>query len=179
MINKKIVWLSAFKNVVPANYENWLENLALHGWNVDKIGQWSSIYMTFKYGEPKHYRFVYDMQAFPTKEYKETYEQFGWNFVGQMASAFIWRKEYTNEKPESFSDKESVEKRNNRVFWAASVSFIMFLLMALIISVFFVINIKHLMPEDIFQFVLGMAISYGFAGYMGYVLKKIHKNKNR
>lgn len=179
MKNKKRVWLSAFTNVVPADYEKWLENLASQGWHVDKIGQWSSICMTFKRGKPKQYRFVYDMQAIPQKYYKTTYEQFGWEFVGQMASAFIWRKEYTHERPESFSDKESLEKRSKRVIAAVSVSLIMFLLTAIIVTVCFVVNIKHLVWGDILQFILGMVLTYGFAIYLGYVMYEINKNKQR
>lgn len=179
MKNKKTVWLSAFTNVVPADYEKWLEDLASQGWHVDKIGQWSSIYMTFKHGKPKKYRFVYDMQAVPKKDYKTTYEQFGWEFVGQMASAFIWRKEYTQERPESFSDQESLEKRSKRVIAAASVSFILFLLAAIIVTVCFAVNFRNLVPGDILQFILGMVLTYVFTGYMGYVMNKINKNKQR
>lgn len=179
MKNKKTVWLSAFKNVVPADYEKWLEDLALQGWHVDKIGQWSSVYMTFKRGKPKQYRFVYDMQAVPKKDYKMTYEQFGWEFIGQMASVFIWRKEYTQERPESFSDKESLEKRSRRVIAAASVSFVMFLLTAIIVTVCFVVNFRHLVPGDILQFIIGMVLTYGVAIYIGYVMNKINKNKQR
>ncbi len=179
MNNKKTVWFSAFKNVVPADYEKQLEDYALQGWQVDKIGQWSSVFMVLKRGEPKKYRFVYDMQTIPIKDYRSTYEQFGWEFVGQMASAFIWRKEYTQEKPESFSDKESLEKRNRRVIVAASVSFFMFLLTAIIVTVCFVVNFRHLVPSDIFQFILGMGLSFVFTIYMGYVMIKINKNIQR
>jgi len=179
MKNKKTVWFSAFKNVVPADYEKWLEDSALQGWQVDKIGQWSSVCMTLKRGEPKQYRFVYDMQAVPKKDYKTTYEQFGWEFVGQMASAFIWRKKYTQERPESFSDKESLKKRNRRVIAAASVSFFIFLLTAIIVTLCFVVNFRHLVPSDILQFILGMVLSYVFTIYMGYVMNKINKNNQR
>lgn len=179
MKDKKIVWLSAFRNVVPADYENWLEDSSLQGWNIDKIDQWSSILMTFKRGNPKKYRYVYDVQAMPKKDYKTTYEEFGWEFVGQMASVFIWRKEYKQERPESFSDKESLEKRSKRDIAAASVSFMMFLLAAIIITVVFIVNFRYLKPGDILQFILGMVLTYGIFIYMGYVMNKINKNKQR
>ncbi|MEA5007216.1 DUF2812 domain-containing protein [Clostridium tyrobutyricum] len=53
MKNKKTIWLSVFKNFVPTDYENWLEQLALQGWNIDHINQWSPIIMTFHRSEPK------------------------------------------------------------------------------------------------------------------------------
>ena len=178
MKDRKVAWLSAFRNVVPADYEKWLEDLALQGWHMDKIGQWSSMRMTFRRGEPKRYRYVYDMQVSPKHDYKATYEQFGWEFVGQMASAYIWRKEYAQERPESFSDRESVEKRNNRVVAAASVSFFMFLTAFIIITVFFILSFKQLIPVDVFQFILGMALTGIFSLYMGYVMNKIIRSNS-
>jgi len=61
MKTKKVVWFSAFKHVAPADYENWLEKMALQGWNIDKIGQWSSIYLAMAKTSPKKYRYVYDI----------------------------------------------------------------------------------------------------------------------
>jgi hypothetical protein len=106
----KSVYFSAFRegNIIPANFETWLEDMALQGWKVEKIGQWSSLKMVFIESTPKKCRFVYDVNSFPTEEYKSIYEQFGWEYVGQMASANIWRQEYTNKRPESFSDMESI-----------------------------------------------------------------------
>ena len=179
MKNTKAVWMSAFTNVVPADYENWLEEMDSQGWHIDKIGQWSSIYMTFKQAAPKKYRYVYDMQAIPKKDYKATYEDFGWEFVGQMASAMIWRKEYSQERPESFTDLESLEKRTRRVAGAASVSFIMFSLLAIALTVCFIVFFNRLAPIDIFQFVLGLVLTYSFSLYMGHVVRKIYKNRQR
>ncbi len=179
MKRKKTVWFSAFTKVVPADYENWLEDLASQGWHAERIGQWSSIFLTLRKGEPRRYRYVYDMQAIPGKDYKATYEQFGWEFVGQMASALIWRKEYTGERPESFSDAESLEKRNRRVMYAASVSFFLFLLTAAILTVCFALKLGRLTQGDTLQFILGMALTYAFTIYMGSVLSKIYRNKRR
>lgn len=179
MKNTKRALCSPFVNVVPAEYENWLEKMAEKGWHVDHIGQWSSICMTFKRGEPKKYRFVYDLQAFPKKDYKATYEQFGWEFVGQMASAFIWRREYTDERPESFTDMESLEKRSKRVAAAVLVNFILFLLITIIIAGCFIANYHRLNTEGILQFVLGLLLSGAFTMYLGYVMKNIYKNKQK
>lgn len=179
MSDKKAAWFSAFINVVPADYEKWLEDLALQGWNIDKIGQWSSIRMVFKHTTPKRYRYVFDMQAAPKKDYKATYEQFGWEFVGQMASAFIWRKEYDGDKPESFSDAESVIKRNTNVMYAVMVSFILFLITSVVLTVSFVLFFSTLNLSDILQFIFGCTLSYLFTIYLGYVIDNINKNRLR
>lgn len=127
MKDKKIVWFSAFRRVIPADYENWLEQMAAEGWHINHFRQWSSIYMTLTRGEPKKYRFVYDPQVSPRKDYITTYEQFGWEYLGRMASAHFWRMEYAGERPEAFSDKESKVARNRRTLSAVSVSFFLFL----------------------------------------------------
>jgi Protein of unknown function (DUF2812) len=127
MKDKKIVWFSAFRRVIPADYENWLEKMAAEGWHINHFRQWSSIYMTFKRDKPKKYRFVYDPQVSPRKDYITTYEQFSWEYLGRMASAHFWRMEYEGERPEAFSDKDSKMARNRRTLSAGSVSFFLFL----------------------------------------------------
>lgn len=179
MKTNKVVLLSAFKYVVPADYEAWFENLAANGWYPKKIGQWSSIAMTLLRREPKKYRYVVDMQALPKKDYKSTYEQFGWEFIGQMASAFVWRKEYTDKRPESFSEMHGLEERNKRFIYAVSVSFFMFLIGAIIVTVCFIINFKSLLLGDYIQFVLGLLLSYSAAVYLGFVMKKIYRNRQK
>ena len=177
MRNKKTVWLSVFRNVVPANYELWLEQLAIQGWNIDHIGQWSSIAMTFRRTEPKIYRYIFDLQAFPRKEYIFTYEQFGWEFIGQMASCFIWRREYTDERPESFTSQESLEKRNKQVISAILVSFIMYLIVSTLLIANLVIKFANLSTSGVVQFILGIVLSSAFTLYLGYVMKEIYKNR--
>jgi hypothetical protein len=134
MSDRKIVLFSAFRHLLPSDYENWLEQMATEGWHIDHIGQWSSVCMTFQHGEPKKYRFVYDPQVSPRKEYIATYEQFGWQYLGCMASAHIWRMEYEGERPQAFSDREGLVDRNRRNFIAVSVSFFIFLAAVIAIS---------------------------------------------
>ncbi len=126
MTERKLQWLTPFRYVVPADYENWFEEQAAAGWHPVKVGQWSSIAMRFAKGSPKKYRYVVDMQPMPKKDYMRAYEEFGWEFVGQMASAMVWRREYDGERPESFSDAPSRRERNTRFFRAVSVSCFLF-----------------------------------------------------
>lgn len=86
--------------------------------------------MTFTKTESKRYRYVFDLNAFPTKEYKSIYEQLGWVFVGKMASFFIWRKEYSSSRPESFTDRESLIKRNQQVINALTACFAVMIIAA-------------------------------------------------
>lgn len=129
-MEKKTVWFSALRHVAPVDYELWLESLAAEGWNIDRVGQTSSTYMVFTKTEPKQYRYVFDLNAFPTEDYFNTYTQFGWECIGHMSSCYIWRKAYSGVRPEAFSDRESRVRRNKRVKTVLLICF-SFLLLAI------------------------------------------------
>jgi hypothetical protein len=81
-VKKKVFLFSVFRNFVPTQYEAWLEKNALNGWHPKNVTQSSSVGMTFIKGEPKQYRYVFDMQFAQDKGYKAIYEAFGWEYVG-------------------------------------------------------------------------------------------------
>ena len=135
--------------------------------------------MTFRRGKPKKYRFVYDPQVSPRKEYIATYEQFGWEYLGRMASAHIWRMEYEGERPEAFSEAESLVKRNRRNIAAASVSFTIFLITTLVVGILLLFFAGSLSETDRMQVV----IAEGFFGLitivLGIVMVLLRKNESR
>lgn len=177
MKNKKVIFFSAFKNVVPADYERWFEDLAAKGWHPVKVGQWSSIAMQFEKSEPGKYRYVIDMQIAPKKDYMQTYEAFGWEYVGQMASAHVWRKRYSDERPESFSDAPSLVARNKRFLVAIYVSFTIFLLgsLAFVAGALY----SDLSSSDRLQFALAAGLFFTLAILLGIVMGKVKKNSCR
>ncbi len=172
--NNKIFWFSAFKYVVPADYEEWFEQLAAKGWHPIKIGQWSSIAMHFVKSEPKKYRYVIDMQLYPGKDYQQTYRDFGWEFVGQMASAYVWRREYNGTRPESFSEDVSRYERNTRFKKAASVSFFIFLLSGLALASGAIFS--NLESSDRMQLGIASAFFLILAAAIGLAMRKIKIN---
>ncbi len=171
-------FLTPFRFVVPADYERWFEKLALKGWHPKKASHWNSMKMTFEKGEPQKYCYIVDVQAIPKTDYKATYEAFGWEFVGQMSSIFIWRKPYTDERPISFSDPKSLAERNSRFIKAISFSFTIFLVATLIVFICFILNFNGLTLGGYIQFALGLLLSGGFTIYLGYVMRKISKNRD-
>ena len=177
MTDKNVQWLTPFRYVVPADYENWFEEKAAAGWHPVRIGQWSSIAMRFAKGEPKKYRYVVDMQPVPKKDYIRTYQEFGWEFVGQMASAMVWRREYDGERPESFSDAQSRRGRNKRFIGAASVSFIMFTLGALAAAGTAVF--APLDAERRLELILMTVFCALLAAGIGFVMLRMRKNIDR
>jgi len=174
MKSNKIYWFSAFKYVVPEDYEAWFEQLAAQGWHPVKVGQWSSLAMRFAMSVPKKYRYVIDMQPYPGKDYKQAYRDFGWEFVGQMASAFVWRREYEGERPESFSDNDSRCERNIRFKKAASVSFFMLLLAGLGFAAGAIFS--DLSSSDRLQFGIASALFLIISLGIGLAMWKIKKN---
>jgi hypothetical protein len=180
-MKNKTVYFSAFRegNIIPTNFENWLEKMALEGWQVEKIGQWSSLKMDFIQSKPRKYRFVYDVYSFPSEKYKNMYRQFGWELVGQMASAVIWRKEYSETKPESFTDLESLEKRNKRVVNAVMINFILFSAAALGFLVTAALKPVSLSHADIVQFIIAGSLMLLIAFILGSVMYQIKKKMNR
>jgi uncharacterized membrane protein (DUF485 family) len=179
MKDSKIVLFPAFRYVVPADFENWLEGMAEKGWHIDRVRQWSSLVMTFKRGQPRKYRFVYDMRIKLRQGYQETYEQFGWQYLGRMASAHMWRMEYTNERPEAFSDMESLVARNRRTILAVSVSFTLFLLMVLVYAVLLIFFRDSMSSSDRTQLVAAGALFSVFILLLGAVMLCIHRNERR
>lgn len=130
-------WFSTFIHVAPADYEIWLEKLAGKGFHPKKVSQWSSIVMSFEKSEPKKYRYVLDVQPVPQSDYVPTYEEFGWELCGRMANTYFWRMEYTDIRPESFSDSAAFEERNKRFATAVLLSLIPFLAAAIILTISF------------------------------------------
>ena len=179
MKDKKVVWFSAFRHVIPADYENWLEQMAAEGWHVGHLRQWSSMYMTFTRDEPKKYRFVYDPQVSPRKDYIPTYEQFGWEYLGRMASAHFWRKEYDGERPEAFSDKDSKTARNRRNLRAISVSFFIFLALEVFFTGMLTFYRNSLSTSDKKQLIIAECFFVILTVALGIVMLVVRKNEKR
>lgn len=179
MRTKKIVFFSAFKRVIPEDFENWLEKMASEGWHIERIRQWSSIIMIFRKGEPKKYRFVYDLRAVASKDYISTYKQFGWQFLGQMASVNIWRMEYIDDRPEAFTDKDSVTSRNNRTIAAVSFSFSIFLIAAIVMAIAVIFFPSAIPESDRIQLIIAAAFFTALAIVLGCVMINIHRGSKR
>lgn len=179
MKERKIIWFSFAKRFIPADYEIWLEKMSLEGWEIDKIGRWSSIITTFKRCTPTKYRYIYDVQVTPQQHYITTFKDFGWELTGQMGSCYLWRKEYADVRPESFTTKESLEIRNKQMFAGVSYSFFTFLAILLILGICFTVFYRDLNSTELLQYMLGFVFSGLLAVYLGYVMRKIYMNRFR
>lgn len=179
MSERKIVLFSAFCFLLPTDYENWLERMAAEGWHINHFRQWNSVYMTFQRGIPKKYRFVYDPQVSPRKEYIATYTQFGWEYLGRMASAHFWRMEYEGERPQAFSDQEGLVDRNRRNINAVSVSFFIFLAAVIGIGLTLGFSSGSLSAGDRAQLILAGIFFGVILLALGYIMFLMWKNQMR
>ncbi|MEX2160426.1 MAG: DUF2812 domain-containing protein [Anaerolineales bacterium] len=176
MTERKIVLFSVCRHLLPSDYENWLEQMAAEGWHINHFRQWNSMVMAFQRGKPKKYRFVYDPQVSPRKEYIATYEQFGWEYLGRMASAHFWRMEYEGERPQAFSDQEGLVDRNRRNLTAVSVSFFIFFLAVIAIGLALGFAADSLSAGDRIQLIIA-AIFFGIISLaLGYIMLLMRKN---
>jgi hypothetical protein len=176
MSDRKIVVFSVFRHVIPSDYENWLEWMAGEGWHIHHFRQWNSIFMTFQRGKPTKYRFVYDPQVSPRKEYIATYEQFGWEYLGRMASAHFWRMEYEDERPQAFSDTEGLVDRNRRNLIAVSVSFFIFLAAVIAIGLALGFASDSLSAGDRTQLISAIIFFGTISLALGYIIFLMWKN---
>ena len=149
-------WFSPSRYFDPTDYERWFENLALQGFH-PQITPFSFIAMRFAKGDAQKYKYVVDVQAFPKGEYVSTYTSFGWELVGKMANMFIWRKAYEDKKPEAFSDRDSMAKRNARLAKAMTFSTVA----AFLASILFWVGFAVTLPEENLSMTLSMGIFGG------------------
>ena len=126
MNERKKYYGLVLRKTMPVEFEAWFEGQAAKGW-FPLIDIHSFFVMRFAKGEPKKYRYIIDYQKKSEDEYIQTYTDFGWEFVGVLSrNYFIWRKEYDNERPEAFTDYESIRHRNRTFIKQVIISFLSF-----------------------------------------------------
>jgi len=183
MKEKKFEWLAPFIHSDPAEYEEYLEKLALQGWHPAKIDAWSSIRMAFVKSEPKQYRYVVDLQPVLRREYKQLYQDLGWELAGMMSSVVVWRKEYDGARPESFSDKESLKRRNKRFSLIIGAVFFVFLVCSALATIgipisYILLPGKNSEMIDIITSVAGIIAIDIFTVFFGLAWKKTKQKKS-
>ena len=125
-----------YRYLVLADYEAYLERMAAKGWHVDKVRQRDALALIFTKGEPRKYRYVFDFNPLAKPDYKPTFEEFGWTYMGTLASCRAWRKEYTGERPQIHTDRESLQRRNKSVRNVVAVSELALILVLSVLAIF-------------------------------------------
>jgi hypothetical protein len=97
--------------------EAWLGEMSMSGWHLKSV-HLPCVY-TFDKGEPcrKIYRLDYMlMKKDQLEEYKQIFQDAGWEYVGEMSNWRYWVKQVADgETPEIFTDNESKIKKYQRL----------------------------------------------------------------
>lgn len=98
----------------PEKVERWLEEQELQGYNVVGVGR-MGVRFSFIKGSPRQVRYCVDYQTDVAADYRSLYEDDGWELVHESMGWYIWRKPYSGERPEIYTDVDSLVARNNRL----------------------------------------------------------------
>jgi hypothetical protein len=175
MSQSKYEWFGAFRYVKPEMFEQWLEGLARNGWAPSRVGQWSSILMRITKSKTKNYRYFFDAQMKKRPDYVPAHEEFGWEYLGQMASSHLWRKAYRADepRPEAFSDHKSQKDREMRFIAAVIISGSIFFVAGLFMLGFGLLS--NLPRSEAVQLVVAGSMSGLAAVAHAYIVFKILK----
>lgn len=122
MKNIKTVWCWWW-GWSPEKIENILEQMESKGWNLLQIG-FGGIRLKFEKGESKKMRYCADFHLNVDKSYFNLFRDDGWELVWNGACGwYIWRKDYTNERPNIYTDTKSLIERNKRLLRMISLIF--------------------------------------------------------
>jgi hypothetical protein len=98
----------------PEKIEDWLEQMEAEGWhlyNATGIG----VRFHFVKEEPRQVRYCADYQGNISPEYKRIFQDAGWELVFSNIGWYIWRMEYSGERPNIYTDIDSIIDRNKRL----------------------------------------------------------------
>ena len=122
--------------------EKYLEEMAAKGWRLEKTSFFLMIFY-FSKTQPRKTSFSVDYQNKEDKEYFSILEDAGWQCMGKSIGWFLWRQDYTEYKPEIYTDKQSLIERSKRVLWILCCS--LFLQIPLLIN-----NLEKIIQDDSF-----------------------------
>lgn len=105
----------------PGRIEKYLECMAADGWHLTTV-ECTQMLFGFLPGEPKKTSYCVDFQNKPSAEYLTMIADDGWELVNKSAGWLLWRKDYEGERPEIYTNRQSLIDRNKRLFIALSVT---------------------------------------------------------
>jgi hypothetical protein len=120
-MTKKSAWIAPFMHPTPERLENWFEAQAALGWQPTELGDTSAIRLHLHRDKAAKVRYVVDPQQDPDDDYRATYEDAGWEYVGELTSLHVWRRTYKGARPEAFTDSSSRRARDRRVAWVTGL----------------------------------------------------------
>jgi len=121
-MTRRTAWFAAFVHPTPTRLENWFERQAAEGWEPRELDDMSALRMHLQRSKPAKVRYVVDPRQSVDDSYRATYEDAGWNYVGELSSLHVWSRRYTGTRPEAFTDRPSRRARDTRMAWATGIA---------------------------------------------------------
>lgn len=144
-MNKKIVWLPTLRHPSAEQFEQWLHQESKQGNHLIKRKHLSTLCMSFEKEPGIAYQYAIDMQLNNQGECIRLYQEFGYEWVGNVGKVLIFAKKQNENEPDetpAFTQEESITERR-KLFQVATIFRIILsvieLLLALI-AVLFVLN---------------------------------------
>jgi hypothetical protein len=107
-------WRIGWTRGLPERIEEWLESMERKGWHLVRVNLWGWRFR-FDHGEPRGVRYCVDFQTEASPEYHNLLADAGWELIYQGGGWYFWRKPYDEERPEIYTDRESLVQRNKRI----------------------------------------------------------------
>lgn len=124
--------------------ENWLEEMALEGYRLTDVTSIGVIFSFEKTG-PKKIRYCLDYQQKLEQKYISIINDDGWNFMPMGSGWYICRKEFKGDRPELYTDFDSLISRNNKLLFMIIISglpFFIFVPFALIFIDIYIVRLS-------------------------------------
>jgi len=116
-MTRKTAWFAPFFHPTPERLEIWLEAQAAQGWKPGALDDMSAMRLHLNSAPASTVRFVVDPQQHVDADYRATYEDAGWHYVGELSSLQVWSRRYKGARPEAFTDRSSRRARDRRLAW--------------------------------------------------------------
>lgn len=98
----------------PDKIERFLEGMAAQGWHVISADR-MLVNFVFVKGEPRRVRYCADYQRVTSSEYTQLLADDGWSLIQTGCNWYIWSKPYETERPEIYTDTQSLIRRNTGI----------------------------------------------------------------
>lgn len=133
--------------------ENWLEKMALDGYRLTEVAS-NGVMFSFEKAEIKKTRYCVDYQQTLDPKYIEILGDDGWEIIKMGSGWYICRKEYDGDRPQLYTDFDSLISRNNKLMFVIIICGLPFFLFSPFALMFIDIYIFKLVIAILWFFVL-------------------------
>ncbi len=145
--------------------ELWLERLEAEGWNLYHV-DFAGIRFKFRRGLKQSIRYCVDYQTETRDDYLPLFQEDGWELIWSGAWGwYLWKKPYHDERPEIFTDTNSLIDRNHRITKILIPLFAMIILIFIVLLMMKRESYKYLIWFYVLLIALYSYILFHFAKY--------------